>query len=322
MENETSHHKEVVKENKITKKIRENPWILSTIVLSLLVLIIIIGSFAGSFTGKTISEKDASEKVMSYFQTYEDIGVNVTSINKTSGVYFTEIATQDGRTGAVSLTTDGKYIGMLSLLPESTSSLNTKTTTEIPKSDKPSVQLYVWGYCPYGVAAQEKLVSLVSLLKNKIDMNVILYYDGHGEFETQQNKIQACIQKVDNEKYWDYVDGFVGTIYPKCGLTKTTECDKTESVKLMKSLGIDSAKVMECVSTDGERLISEYSKLASEKSVSGSPTLIINGVQSDSVYSSVDAIQSAICSAFENAPSECSTKLDSTTSTTASGSCG
>ena len=320
MENETSHHKEVVKENKITKRIRENPWILSTIVLSFLVLIIIIGSFAGSFTGKTISESDASEKVMEYFQAYENIGVNVTSINKTSGVYFTEISTQDGRTGAVSLTTDGKYIGMLSLLPES--KVTSTETKEILKSDKPSVQLYVWGYCPYGVAAQEKLTNLVSLLKNKIDMEVILYYDGHGKFETQQNKIQACIQKVDNEKYWDYVDGFVSTIYSKCGSTKTVECDKTESVKLMNSLGIDSAKVMACVSTDGEKLISEYSKLALENSVSGSPTLVINGVQSDSIYSGIDSVQEAICSAFENAPSECSTKLDSTASTTASGSCG
>jgi hypothetical protein len=320
MESENLHHHEHNHGNKLTKKIRENPWILSTIVLSFLVLIIVIGSFAGSFTGKTISEKDVTEKVVNYFQAYENIGVNVTSINKTSGIYFTSIVTQDGRTGAVSLTADGKYIGMLSLLPESVSSSNTETK-EIPKSDKPSVQLYVWGYCPYGVAAQEKLVNLVSLLKNKIDMKVILYYDGHGEFETQQNKMQACIQKVDNGKYWDYINGFVGTIYPKCGSTKTTECDKTESVKLMKSLGIDSTKVMECVSTDGEKLINEYSKLASEKSVSGSPTLIINGVQSDSIYSGVDAIQNAICSAFENVPSECSTKLNSTTSATASGSC-
>ena len=29
----------------------------------------------------------------------------------------------------------------------------------------------------------------------------------------QQNKIQACIQKLEPEKYWDYAAGFVTDIY-------------------------------------------------------------------------------------------------------------
>ncbi|MBI3259230.1 MAG: hypothetical protein HYZ54_07145 [Ignavibacteriae bacterium] len=47
--------------------------------------------------------------------------------------------------------------------------------------------------------------------------------------------------------------------------------------------------------------------------VAGSPTLIINGVESSAGRDSASYLK-AICDAFKNAPTECGTQLSSTTS--------
>jgi hypothetical protein len=146
-----------------------------------------------------------------------------------------------------------------------------------------------------------------------------MYYDGHGAYETQQNKIQECIQKLYPAKYWSYASKFVSVIYPNCSSVRTEECDKTQSVKVMKTLGIDSTKILNCVDTDGAGLISDSSALAQELGVTGSPTLVINGVKAN-VARTAEAYKTAICEAFNSPPSECETVLSSA-SGTASGNC-
>jgi protein-disulfide isomerase len=87
----------------------------------------------------------------------------------------------------------------------------------------------------------------------------------------------------------------------------------------MKSLGIDSTKILSCVSSQGEQLLEEHYDAAKEAGVQGSPTLIINGAK-PSVSRTAEAYKGAVCSAFNNIPSECSQTLDSTGST-ATGNC-
>lgn len=60
--------------------------------------------------------------------------------------------------------------------------------------------------------------------------------------------------------------------------------------------------------------------LAGQYGVSGSPTLIINGVLYNGARTA-DAYKQAICSAFNNAPAECSETL-SATGASVSGGCG
>ena len=106
---------------------------------------------------------------------------------------------------------------------------------------------------------------------------------------------------------------------PNCGKTRDIECDKTESIKLMNSLKIDSSAIMNCVDSKGESLLSQSSARAKEAGISGSPSLVINDIKA-SASRTAEAYKEAICSAFNTAPKECETKLDST-STAASGSC-
>lgn len=99
----------------------------------------------------------------------------------------------------------------------------------IEKTSNPSIELYIWSYCPYGVTAQEPFAQVAQLLKDYAEFNIYLYYAGHGDFEEQQNQIQACIQDLGyEEEYWNYAQTFVEEIYPSItsssGATSSGSC--------------------------------------------------------------------------------------------------
>jgi hypothetical protein len=322
-----SEHSSRKKHSKdFTNAVRKNPWILSTIVLGAVVLIFFISSIFGfgGFSGNSISEEKAEEIFLNSIQSQgADISnVEVTDISLESELYKISFNYQ-GQEYPVPfyLSKDGKLIGSMGAsAQEDTGEDNpVEQPTEIPKSDKPEVELFVWGYCPYGVQAQGPLAEVAVLLGKYANFSAVMYYDGHGAYETQQNKIQECIQKLYPAKYWSYASKFVSVIYPNCSSVRTEECDKTQSVKVMKTLGIDSTKILNCVDTDGAGLISDSSALAQELGVTGSPTLVINGVKAN-VARTAEAYKTAICEAFNSPPSECETVLSSA-SGTASGNC-
>ena len=167
----------------------------------------------------------------------------------------------------------------------------------------------------------------------KIEEKIISFWKKDAVFEKSVSEHPAKIDNKNNEfvfydgppfanglpHYGHLLTGFVKDIYPNCGVSRDIDCDKTGSIKLMNSLGIDSSKVMSCVDTEGDVLIQEHSQLASELGVTGSPTLVINGVKSNAARTS-EAYKQAVCNAFNTAPAECSTTLDSSATTTA-GNC-
>ncbi len=298
-----------------------NFWMIATIVLAVALLLFVA---MGSFT--TMSKKTASQKVIS-LANMSGLELTVLSVEDLGNFYGINYSIQN-QSGVLDISKDGKYIGQLSAYPKSSASSASASSSSpssaqqatVPKSDKPQVELYIWGYCPYGVQAQGPMAQVATLLKSSgATFEVVPYYDGHGAFETQEDKIELCIQKLYNDKYWSYAAGFVNNIYPVCSASRTVDCDTNQSAKLMKSLGIDSAKVMSCVSTNGDALFTAAATRAQQNNVQGSPTIIINGVTVN-VARTADAIKSAVCGAFNNAPSTCSTALNSTAAA-ASGNC-
>lgn len=309
----------------LTSKMRANPWVAATLVLGVLALLLFVTNFGitgGTITGGAVSDADAGQIFLRAVQAQgADISaINITDISLESNMYKISFDYQ-GEAYPVDyyLTKDGKLLGTLSPTQTSPTSDIDSTTQEIPKSDKPVVELFVWGYCPYGVQAQGPMVEVAKLLEDSADFKTVLYYDGHGAFETQQNQIQECIQKIAPEKYWDYAAGFVDDVYPVCSQSRDIACDKTESTKVMNSVGIDAKAVFACVDAQGEALIAAASSRASALGVSGSPSIVINGVKVN-VARDAESMKAAVCSAFNNAPSECGEALSSTTGTT-SGSC-
>jgi predicted secreted acid phosphatase len=181
---------------------------------------------------------------------------------------------------------------------------------EVSKEEVPNAELYIWSYCPYGVTALAPFADVAVTVGDKANFSAIMYYDGHGAYETQQNKIQACIQELDKESYWAYAAKFVSDIYPKCGASKDVTCDLDESTLLMNSLGIDSNAVLECVENEGEALIAAHSAKAQALGVTGSPTLVVNGTKVTNVARTANGFLGAVCSGFLQTPEACSTVLN------------
>jgi len=313
--------KEIKKDEKKIQKFlskKENIWMSVSAVLVIALILVVVWPSG-------MSANAAGENLVNYLNTQvvADGGVVLKNVEAEGSLYKVNVI-YNGQEIPVYTTKDGDYFIQGATPMEVSKTVGTgnavsDTPKDVPKSDKPKVELYVWAYCPYGVQAQGPMADVAALLKGKVDFEIVPYYDGHGAYETQQNQIQMCIQDIASDKYWSYAKSFVANIYPKCGSTRDIACDKTESIALMKTLGIDSTKVMACVSSKGQEMSSEASAKAQANGVSGSPTIRINGVVVNVARNS-EAIKTAVCSAFTNAPSECSESLSSTAAAS-SGSC-
>ncbi len=330
MDEEKKEEKEEVKEisqkkSNLTEKIRENPWILATFVCGILVVILLVSTIFGGFTGKVISADGAGEKFLSYL---EEQGANmdditVTGVSSESGLY--EIYfnyKNEPYPIPYYMTKDGKFVGMMDTITESTETPAETQQTEVPKSNKPIVELFVMSYCPYGTQAEKGIIPAVKLLGDKIDFKIrYVYYAMHGEKEVTENLREYCIQKIDSEKFLDYMTCFL----EGDGVESNGYITNGNNVNACLALaGIDKGALETCMAeADKEFSVTEnletgenYPKfnvdaeLNDEYGVQGSPTLVINGVQ---VSSSRDpsSYLDAICSAFKDTPGECSTELSS-----------
>lgn len=314
----TSIEKEIKKEEKKVEKFfknKTNIWMTVSIVFAVAFIIMLILSLSS-----WMPKSKAGNTLVSYLNEMTGGGVVLNSVKSLGSIYEVTV-TYQGQDIPVYISKDGKYFisGAEEIISSENTNTNTNTQTTVQKTDKPSTELFIWSYCPYGVTALSPFAEVAKALGNSADFKVVLYYDGHGAYETQQNKIQACIQKYSKDKYWDYAIQFVDKVYPKCSSVRTEDCDKTESVAIMKTLGIDSTKIMSCVSSEGVGLISQDSVRAQSIGVTGSPSFVIG----DAIVQTgrnAEAYKTAVCNAFNNAPSACAGTLSSETATT-SGSC-
>lgn len=245
-------------------------------------------------------------------------------VSKEGDLYKLEV-TVDGQKINSYISKDGSkfYPQSFDLINTETASVNTENadTTSEPetvtdnvdkKTDKPVVELFVMSHCPYGLQMEKGIVPVVKALGDKIDFKLkFTDYAMHGEKELKEQLNQYCIQKEQPKKLLAYLDAFL-----KSG---DSEASITES-------GVDKNKMLSCVTkTDKEfKVLENFSNNSGFKgtypgfevfkadnakyNVGGSPTLVINGSQSESGRDSKSLLKS-ICSAFNNQPKECSTVL-------------
>jgi hypothetical protein len=210
------------------------------------------------------------------------------------------------------VTRDGKYAGSLSLLPDDKNQTQSQNQTnqpaaEVPKSDKPTVELYVFTYCPYGLQMEKAMIPVANLFKNKIDFKIRQIGAMHGEFEKVEAERQLCIEKNYPTKFLQYVSAFaLDSSIGSCSGDAT--CLASKLTALYSKFGIDGKKIYSCMASEGESLYQAEVDNSGQKGVSGSPTVLINGVDAQ-LTRNADAIKSAICSAFNTAPTECSQQL-------------
>ncbi|MEM5793480.1 MAG: hypothetical protein QXY45_03975 [Candidatus Aenigmatarchaeota archaeon] len=180
----------------------------------------------------------------------------------------------------------------------------------LKKVDKPQLEAFVVSYCPYGLQMQRVLVPVHELLGKVADIKI--RYIGsiengkvtamHGDQEAQENLKQICIREEQSDKYWNYISCFMKA------QGRSEIC--SDEVKL------DKKKLEDCIKDPNKGL--KYAKvdfdLANKYSVTGSPTLILNG-ERVSEYNfggrSAEAVKTLICCSMKTKTSECDTKLSS-----------
>ncbi len=319
----------------LTERMRENPWMLSSLVLGVVTLLLIFTTFSGGVTGNVISEKDIGTLALDFFnsklsQTPGTLGV----VKQISGLYEVDINI-GGELVPLYFTKDGNFVrqgdNLYSIIEEipSPSTAPATTAQEVPKSDKPSVELYVMSFCPYGVRAENNILPIVNLLKDKIDLKIRYIVNAgtsledsqslHGVVEANQDAVQLVINKLYPDKFLTYLVNFNEKCYPLgySDAEKLNACWKSEASKL----GMDVNKIVTNLGTQGVSLLKIEEESSNKVGASGSPTLIINGVKSSSIYSGTQATQEAICGAFNNVPSECSQTVSSSDNPAPAGSC-
>ncbi len=310
------------------KGMRDMPWIISTIVLILLVVLLVFTN-AFNITGKSISANKAGKNLVEFANSH-GLNSKVSSV-KTEGTFYLVTLDIGGEEVPFYVTKDGKYViepyYLIDLkekdIPEDSDTDTNIKVQEIPKSSKPVVDLFVMSHCPYGTQAEKGIIPALEVLGDSIEFNLrFVYYVMHpsaGEVEEQTR--EYCIQKEQNTKLLPYL---------KCFLGKTGTAEDSEAC--LKEAKIDKNKLNACVlktdeefeisknKNDQSKWLSGYyplfnidAKLNEIYGIGGSPTLIINGVTSNSARDPASYLKT-ICGAFSdgNVPKACELQLSAT----------
>ena len=153
-------------------------------------------------------------------------------------------------------------------------------TSRTARMGKPTLELFIMSYCPFGVQAEEKIIPIVKEFGNKIDFklqfiaqekkapsaqDITPFTSLHGYPEVAENIRQLLIAQEYPEKYLDYI------------LCRGKNLDKSWE-DCAEKLGIDVAKIQALFdSREAEQLFRENIKRAAELGIRASPTIFVDG---------------------------------------------
>lgn len=168
--------------------------------------------------------------------------------------------------------------------------------------------------------------------------NGAMYASLHGRQEANQNVREICAWNLaaDKKQWWN----FVANVNKNCTQDNADSCWEQQA----KDAGYDSSKIAECFNKDAISLIEKEIELTTKYNVSGSPTVLINGiafppedaytqdgkgtlkigdkVATQDKYRTPNVIKTAVCASFKTQPKECKEVLnDLTGSAPAAGGC-
>lgn len=283
-------------------KMRGNLWIPATFVL-LIALVFAVFMKSGG-TGGVVSGNVAGENMVAFINAQGGGNAEYVSAEKEDSLYKVTV-NYNGEDIPIFVTLDGKYyvpnaVPLTADASASSPSAQEPAPVDVPKSDKPKVELFIMSYCPYGTQMEKGILPVVAALGGKIDFKLrYTHFTLHGDKEDKENFRQICIREEQGTKFLSYI---------QCTLNSSDVYEPGNVSVCMKGLGIDVAKVDSCIKSKATDYYAVDSQLSQGYGVQGSPTLVINGVQAQSSRSPA-GILSLICSAFNNAPAECNVSL-------------
>ncbi len=296
-----------------------------TLPLLLVIILVIIGLFSFQKPNKTLSTDQAKTQTENFINTYLMQSGNKATVKEVTteyGLYKLKIDIVSDLVESY-LSKDGKLFFPQALNIEQISSAQNKdkapnaaapTAVVTKKSDKPTVELFVMSYCPYGTQVEKGMLPVLEALGNKISFELkFCSYAMHGQKELAENLNQYCIQKEQPEKLNSYLQCFL---------------EASDSTGCLTKAGVKTSQLNACVTKTNKQFKvydnfnnkvdyqGSYPGFAVQKtdnekySIGGSPTLIINGEEISSNRDSASLLKT-ICSAFNTPPKECETVLSS-----------
>ncbi len=153
-------------------------------------------------------------------------------------------------------------------------------TSRVARIGKPTLELFVMSYCPYGVQAEEKIIPILKKFGNAIDFklqfiaqekvapatqNISPFTSLHGYPEVAENIRQLLIAQEYPDRYLDYI------------LCRGKKLDKSWEDCAQK-LGIDVAKIQALFDApEAEQLFRENIARAADLGIKASPTILVDG---------------------------------------------
>lgn len=313
------------------------------IVISLVLIALGVGAYFYTSNGKFGSAaqmeaiKVKAEKFINDNLVSPGTDAKIKSITEESGVYkiYVSVGTQE----IVSyLSKDGKnfFPQVISMEPQAPVDSGVATANQdVPKTDKPVVELFVMSYCPYGLQAEKGILPVKDLLGSKIDFQLkFVDYAMHGDKEIEENLRQYCIQKNAPGKLSAYLNCFTKQddanaclSAAKINSSSLTVCvSQTDAQFKIKAKAVDKSQWR----TDQFPPFDINQADNAKYGVQGSPSLVINDTMVQAARDP-QSLLTLICSGFTSEPSECQQKLSSDapapgfgegTSTAAAAQCG
>ncbi len=154
--------------------------------------------------------------------------------------------------------------------------------SRIARMGKPTLELFVMSYCPYGIQAEQKIIPIVKKFGDKIDFklrfiaqekdeptsqDITPFVSLHGYPEVAENIRQLLIAREYPEQYLDYL------------LCRGKKLNKSWEDSA-KKCNIDIEKIERLFNTpEAEQLFRENIKRSTELSIKASPTILVDGHQ-------------------------------------------
>ena len=268
---------------------------------------------------KTISPEEATDKVISMFNNYFAPGNNATLSGKAveeSGLYKVDLNINNN-TQSFYLTKDAALLVLpggsidVAKFEEAAQKQQEIKKKGIPKTQEPTVELFVMSLCPYGIKAQKEILPVTKSFGDKIDFKIkfIVNVKGntinevvslHGNSEAREDARQAAIMKYYPEKFESYIKKIDENFCViSCQSAKLEDYWK----KAAKELRMDVKKIESfAYGQEGIDLLKQNETDAGKYEVNSSPSLVINGIRSQAIYEGPEALEQAIYSAFTNPP--------------------
>jgi hypothetical protein len=319
------------KDEKTTKPSNNNKWRYTTIAL-IAIVVLLIAAFLWkpgetSATGGVLALSNAKANEIAT-KTIEFLNKNIItgndtasldSVSEASGILNITVLYQ-GRKIPIYTTEDGKFLILSSPIDTTTpipkpeeqqqeQQPTPKTCEDLSKVDKPELDAFVVSNCPYGLQMQRVLVPVAGFFGNKANIKAryigSVTSDGknitsmHGDKEAIENLRQICIREEQTDKYWNYIACYI---------------KKGDTDSCLTEAKIDKTKLNTCMNdpSKGVSYAKEDFALQDQYGVSGSPTLILNGVkvsEFDFGGRNADTVKTMVCCSFNQQPSGCSQKL-------------